>query len=729
MSGKLIAQQMYTRERGGIFHATDGYDTIAISEGLDKAFVKKYLHPFCIYHAPKTLMERGEKNPSFYPEALTIFQPETGELVIGQAVFVPADFTGSRRTYFMHNYIIPPALKDEWLKQPERIFQWNEFQTSYNIETGMLLPEVETVEYSSADILAVKDDLLVRLAISEDQFKQLLFAVMTSIAGKKKVFISLDVPLEDYSKYALLLLELLTVYLPYAHRRKLGAITFTSAPESRNYIHVTFFEPGTLNTADRSIEKQFIFDFANERISGDTIDGQKHEYLEYMLNHFSKSERIDPFLEFADHALLGLPEEQKLELSSYYQLSDLFLTLSDKDMTLYERNKISLLHSLLKFLQVNSKEKADLVDLFVMLLQQEHRADEPDIAQDYFQAVVSINSILRKDEALAFLLETMKYYQHEPLFQQFWRDIEQDKETYQSTVLFINDHPDYNGLLESYLQDRLNRAAQVDEVLSELKQMLESPCLLANDTFEAVSIKKLSSAITITSFKDILAIKEFSIDQESTEFSCFKMNLLVHGMMVLLGSIRLEELTIKEIITFGHLFPKGLKVSDLKEAKVKENYLITNILYDLVSTPNHAKTYHLGALTGTSRGKLRNTLKQILRSESNPEYFPLLFMAFETEENGVDYQALLEYVIKHSDDKTILSFIRENTRLIDLYPLFRAALKKYLVSHPDSILVNKSLRKELRLIKNNSLKKLLKEVELATATPLVKFLKQYGLKL
>src|SRR4051812_23843134 len=122
---------MYTRERGGVFHATDGYDTIAISESLDKDFVKKYLHPFCMYHAPKTLTERGEKDPSYYPEAVTLFQPETGDLVIGQAVFIPADFTGSRSTYFMHNYIISSGLKDEWIKQPERLFQWNEFHTTY----------------------------------------------------------------------------------------------------------------------------------------------------------------------------------------------------------------------------------------------------------------------------------------------------------------------------------------------------------------------------------------------------------------------------------------------------------------------------------------------------------------------------------------------------------------------------------------------------------------------
>ncbi len=141
MSGRKIQQQVYTRERGGIFHTTAGYDTIAISEDLDKAFVKKYLHPICIYSPPKALTERGEKNNSLYPEALTIIQPETGDLIIGQAVYVPADFTGQRSTYFMHNYIIPQERKDEWLQNPAKLFQMNDFKTSYDIGLGQVLPE------------------------------------------------------------------------------------------------------------------------------------------------------------------------------------------------------------------------------------------------------------------------------------------------------------------------------------------------------------------------------------------------------------------------------------------------------------------------------------------------------------------------------------------------------------------------------------------------------------
>ena len=58
-------------------------------------------------------------------------------------------------------------------------------------------------------ILANKNELLLELGITESLFKQLLFAVMSSIAGKKKVYISLNVELHHYTKMARNLLELI----------------------------------------------------------------------------------------------------------------------------------------------------------------------------------------------------------------------------------------------------------------------------------------------------------------------------------------------------------------------------------------------------------------------------------------------------------------------------------------------------------------------------------------
>lgn len=42
----LIQQQMYTRERRGIFRSTEGFDTVANSKGLDASFIKRCCIPY-----------------------------------------------------------------------------------------------------------------------------------------------------------------------------------------------------------------------------------------------------------------------------------------------------------------------------------------------------------------------------------------------------------------------------------------------------------------------------------------------------------------------------------------------------------------------------------------------------------------------------------------------------------------------------------------------------------
>ena len=725
MSGN-IQQQLYTRERGGIFHSTDGYDSIAISDGLDSAFVKKYLHPFCMYHAPKMLTEKGEKDSSLYPPAVTLFQPETGDLVIGQAVFVPADFTGSRSTFFMHSYVVLAAQKDLWIVHPEKIFQINEFQSSYDISQGQSLPGLEAVGYGESDVLSVKETCLKMCGMNEDEFKQLLFAVMSAIAGKKKVFISLPVPLQDYSKAALELLELVYLYLPYAHRRRLGVLTFTSQPETKNYIHVTFFEPGTLNLADRSIEKQFIFDFAGGRVYGADLLGRQHEYLDFALQQFKASQRIDGFFEFAEKAMAGLSDEDILPISSYHQLTDIYLTLVHRDTRYFAKNKTGFLHSLANFLKVKSEEKTELSGLFLNLLHVEKVAADRDSALGFIQAVVRLNAYVQSDEALSFIVETLKNYQSDSLFQGLWKVIGQDRLFYSALVTYMNEHPDVEFLLEQYFEGLFKPLVLAQDILKECKRMLETPYLLAVNSFKSVVRRELSAAVGAEGnpFKAVQAVRAFTREVPQPEFGEFTSELLAHAKLALLHSIRLQDLSLQDVLAFGGIFSKKIIGNDLKDPQATSNYLITDTLYQLVSSPSQAPFLNLQGLTGAQRVRLRDTLNRLLQTNSDPEFIPLLPIAFGSESGGVDYQGVFEHLSRHYEGKKVLSFIRGNLRLLDVDPEFNKALRTYLIRHPNSIWKSKTLRKELKLIRNNQFKHLLNAVEQETASPFVRFFKK-----
>ena len=262
-SGAMITQQMYTRERRGIFRSTEGFDTVAKSEGLDGGFIKKLLHPFCLYDAPAELTARGEKDESAYPAALHLFHTENGETVIGNSRFQAADFTGQRRAFFAHNFVVPASRSDEIV---EHYGDWlhADFAQSYTGELGGELPELSSIPVagrSKADSAAV----LRSLNIGEGLFKALRQAVMTSVAGKKKIYIALDVPIGELSRRAAELTEVIFSALPYEFRRRLGVITYANEPKSRKYIHLPFVEKGSLRPGDRSVEKDFTFDLVSGR--------------------------------------------------------------------------------------------------------------------------------------------------------------------------------------------------------------------------------------------------------------------------------------------------------------------------------------------------------------------------------------------------------------------------------------------------------------------------------
>jgi hypothetical protein len=730
MSGK-IQQQLYTRERGGVFSTTDGFDTIAISEQLDKSFVKKYLHPFCLYDSPKSFTAIGQKDATLYPKAITIFQPETGDMVIGQTVFVPTDFTGQRSAYFMHNYVIPSNLKEGWIKDSTKVFQISDFETSYEFGLGKVLPEKEEVQHGCLDILSVKDDLLEKLGITELDFKQLLFSVMTSIAGKKKVFISLNVPLQDYTQYAMQLLEMLYLYLPYAHRRRLGAITFSSSPETKNYIHVVFFEPGTLNYSDRSIEKQFIFDFASGRISGVNIEGNTQGYLDFALEKFRKSERLDAFFAFAEESLWGLSEDKSLELLSYHELTNLFLSLSGSNHAIYSKNKVGFLLGLLKFLQVNHHEKLEMVELFVKLLQVEKVADEPDHVLDYINAVLAVNKTVQRNEPIFFILETLKHYQNHNLFIQLWQLLEQDKPSYEGILHLVLAHQEYEPLLECYFKERFKPLTHVEDILLELKSMLDTAFLLTSQKFILVVIAKVESAVILKSnaFKAVQAIKDFKLDREDIEFLDFKQKLVDRSERAILSHIRPNELTTEDIENFSKIFPNPMNVKFMKDEKARENFQIVQALYQLLNMSEQASPDVLKGLSKVQREQVRDILRQQLRHKVSIDHLSLLHTAYETGDGEVDYGLLLKHLIQYSDGYTLLAFIKKYQSLIGIDVTYRDLLFSYFVSNSGSIWRDKTYRKELKSIRNRTFNHFLKEVELETEkNPIIKFLKKKGLK-
>ncbi len=363
MPRKTIQQQMYARERRGIFRATEGYDTIAKSGGLDPAFIKKTLHPYCSYDAPAELASLGEKDEALYPDSVHLIHLENGSAVLGRSVFQAADFTGLRSAFFTHNYVIAgdsgPHDYRDWLQAA--------FSSGHRIEEGDDLPELAELPLEAAgSVQPSARSTLALLGIGEKPFKQLLYAVMTAIGGKKKVYVALDAPIGRLSVQAKQLLKVLYASLPYAYRSRLGFMTYAKEPQSRKGVHLTFVEKGSLRPGDRSIEKEFTFDFAGGRFTNVDMDTAEQPYPDFAWDNLERPRRADDFFAFAEHMLADMGPERLIAASSYHELSVLFQIEEGND-ALYVRHKPTVLRSMLDYLQAGGSvdEKLRLNDLFL----------------------------------------------------------------------------------------------------------------------------------------------------------------------------------------------------------------------------------------------------------------------------------------------------------------------------------------------------------------------------
>ncbi|MFD1772751.1 glycosyltransferase [Paenibacillus rhizophilus] len=360
-----VAQQMYTRQRRGVYRSTEGFDTVAKSESLDNNFVKKILHPFCLYDAPAELAAKGEKNESQYPPALHLFHLESGETVLGQSVFQAADFTGLRSAFFTHNYVLP-ALRAEEIVRDYGGYLHADFAKGFSGEPGEALPELSGIPASRRNRPRAAD-VLKSLGIDREMFKSLLQAIMQSMSGKKKIYISLNVPVSELSARAADLTEVLLGCLPFEFRRRLGVITYAKEPQSRKYIHLTFVETGSLRPGDRATEKDFIFDLAAGRTLGADFSASPQPFLELAWKLLLRGlETADDFAVFADMMLGGEPAERKLSLAAYNELA-VFYRIEQGDEALYRENKSAVLNGLLSYLGGEGalESKIRLNDLFL----------------------------------------------------------------------------------------------------------------------------------------------------------------------------------------------------------------------------------------------------------------------------------------------------------------------------------------------------------------------------
>lgn len=747
MSRQPILQQYYTRGRQGIFRSNEGYDTVAKSPGLDNTFIKKTLHPFCVYDAPRQLQERAETYLALYPEALVCFRAESGEMVIGKSVYVGADFTGQRNTFFSHNYVIPAERRDEFIKEPARIFGLRAFARQHDEAAGKELPELESLPYQAG----MPDDrkrLLRLLGIDERLFKQLLYAVMVSLSAKKKVFISLDGDVGEAAASAHRLLEVLYGCLPYEMRRHFGFLTYSNEPQSKKFIHVMCVETGSIRPGSGQHDKDFLFDIANRRIvNADPLEGE-HEYLDFAWTYLNEPQILTSFHDFADEVLAGADRDAGLRVSTYYELCALYL-IEKGQMAGYQRNQAGIWQVLLNYLgQDGLVNKKRLQDLLRVLFREEANAlAAKNIPSAEVVRLISASCRMSgqesyQKEVLTYLMDVLlkaKVSRQNGYVTLVYKHIRGQRELFGSLMETVFGYPQIvKPLFEEYLAEVLAPITRIDPLLKEIEfwaaaasQALRNPFFLSATTQKMLSLlagdrKKVDTAVQVHSFFATFSGSRSYVEKLLNELDKF-----------LLKQISVDKLSKEDIQKLNALLAEKPQsfVGELDWESRQKHDLLQNVasLEGQGGVPLPADFFQGWDERDVAiqQKLIRTMLEGQLDHDDSFAKAALVF--YNPDERGQEsfrFAELLAFVHANGGDGLVFSFIRwtMTQRMFfagkQLLPAYRQALKQYFGEEKGSRLRTKAGRSQWAAIRNADFRHLLEEVRYETAHPLRKLFRK-----
>lgn len=726
---KKIQQQMYTRERRGIFRSTEGFDTIAKSPGLDQAFIKKVLHPFCQYDAPAELTARGEKDVHSYPDAVHLFHTEAGETVLGRSVYQPADFTGLRSAFFTHNFVIPAEGKED-AKADYRDWLNASFQDRYDIEQGTDIPELNAIPTHEGGAAGLSPDgalaLLEELHIDERVFKQLLFAAMASASGKKKVYIVLDVPVEQLSFKAKQLLGVLFGSLPYELRRQLGFLTYAKEPQSKKGIDLMFVEKGSLRLNDRSIEKDYLFELAARRVINVELDWSKQPYLDFAWLNLRHPQRAESFFQFAELMLSDMEPIRGTSMASYHELCVLY-QIEEGNEQLYVNHKSAVLRGILEYLAppgaLNSKIR--LNELFLARFDLEFdrvkegeppEADIIECIKDYY----SINSKNYERKIVEYFIRSLNNtisQNRKDLTQAIYAMIESSQALSRAFFARVLTNPGLPPLLfEPYIDGRFKKASKARDIVDLAGGWVRThPVVLENGPFAKLAETQLVDKLRYEPepVKAVNAVLDQldKLDRDphrglgSVEGgSQFVDRLMYAANLFLLTDVNLDTLSKEELLNIGFLQEaKEFKSWVTRfDSRIRSKAAVMLAAYQWFSSSRPEGDVFAG-LSPVERDQVQHIGRGWLKKEVEPSKFEAITLAFcqDVETGAIDYGSLLDYIHKYGPNpEMVYKYIQWSAnqplfvRPRGLVPAYAAAIVSYFKRNDQGAFKNKDYVKK-----------------------------------
>lgn len=758
---RTIQQQMYTRERRGIFRSAEGFDTVARSSGLEASFIKKVLHPFCQYEAPAELTARSEREAAAYPSALHLFHTETGETVLGRSVFQPADFTGLRSAFFTHHYVIP----DGFLEDEHSAYQtWLQasFADHYDIEEGVDLPQLPAIPVQADSQAAISykraPTLLQELGIDEKVFKQLLYACISAAAGKKKVYIVLDVPVEQLSAKAEQLLFVLFGRLPYALRQVLGFVTYAKEPQSKKGLHLMFVEKGGLRLSDRSIEKDYLFELAAGRVINADLKWSEQPYLDFAWETLLDPDRSERFFAFAEQMLADMEPDLGILLDSYDDLCVLF-QIEEGQEGLYHEHKHAVLRALLLYLKPAGAlaSKGRLDQLFHALFAQEFElvkgGQVPDAAiAGFVRDYHGINPRQHHDLIVEYFIRSLNNAlskRRQDVTEAIYDLLEGSPALSRAFYARVLTSPGLPALMfDPYMKKRMQQAASPTDLVDLIGLWVRNhPLLLEQENYIRLAEAQLVDKIKHDS-DPVRAVNAVLDQLDSLEHhpqkgigryqggTAFADRLIYAANLFLLRELEPEQLSQKQLLDIGFLqMPKEFKGwVERFDSRIRSKAAVMLALHQW-SSREEARVEVLEDLSAEERERTQQIMREWLQNHVVPSRFDSITLAFCTEirSSAVDYRGLLDYLHRYGNSpEVVYQYMKWSAeqpvfvRPRGLVPAYATAIIDYFKTYDREAFKNKEYAKTYFNSPAPILKPVYTKVRAELASPLVRWFRQHS---
>jgi hypothetical protein len=666
-----IQQQMYTREREGIFNSTPGYDTIAKSKGLEKSFVKNVIHPLCSYYPPRELATVGEKDEAKYPKSRLITFTENGELILGQSAYKESDYTGERETFFSHNYIVPKDRVKDYLYSAAKVFGRIPFESGYDVSNGKELREFDELPAEMVEWKSLQS-ILTECSISIEQFKLLVFALISSLTSKKKVYISLPGEVSKVTETAYQLTYYLFHCVPFELRKSFGFISYALEPQNKKNLNLMFVEKGSIRPNDSLINKDFVFDFAQDLFLNTKENVSGHPFLQFTYDCLvSNKERLTEFFTYAENALY---DQKNISLQHYNDLQTLY-SIIEGSYQASEVNNSAILMKLRQFLTAeNISKKEALAGTLLKLVAQESSeitVKQSPASEEMILQLLYFSNLLDQEQRakIALYITYSLYFGATDIhyISKIYKHLKGQPSLFRpvNTTLFSNPSA-VKRIIEPYVREQFTAITSLKTLVAEVKFWLQmNPEIIDNPEFVDTTKEMFISLFPkekdgLVAFKSLNKELVGPIIQDDRISYYYKL-ILKRLAMLVMSRLSLETMTIEQF-NQASIIAKSIPI-DTSNENLKAKMELIHYVQEIMDSRQLADPERF--LRYPDFGKLQSILLRLIKKtpiEEQTERIALCFYNTQQRSQNYNYKEMFTYVHSQGGTTAMAKFLYQFAR-------------------------------------------------------------------